>query len=106
MAQLASFYIASTTAGMSWHVYSFKPDRGPAYIAATEGTRVPSSIGDGYSFTCDLLGSRKYKQEVLGGRATKANIIKATKLILSEMAMAGVIKKTDLIDPKNQPVTA
>jgi hypothetical protein len=84
---------------MVWCISSYKPSGQPAYVSASEGTLTEYSQGK--AFSCELFSCRKFRREVAGGRATKAAITDAVRLMLSEMAAAGVIKKTALVEHRS-----
>jgi hypothetical protein len=90
MAELRPLYIASTTPGMAWRIGSHKPANRAAYVIANEGR----GSGDG-CWSCDLMGCRKFRREVEGGRATRRALTDEVRLLLLEMHAAGVIARKE-----------
>jgi hypothetical protein len=75
---------------MVWRVTSHKPNGKPAYVSAYEGRDA-----NGGAWSCDLMGCRRFRREVAGGRATRRALTDEVRLLLIEMNAAGAIARKD-----------
>jgi hypothetical protein len=91
MAELDPYYILSTETGMIWCFSSYKT-AGIAYVSAYEGEGTPFG-----SWSCDLMGCRKFRQELPGGRVSRSALRDAVQALLQQMQEAGVIENRDTL---------
>lgn len=82
-------YLPSTTPGMTWSVYTYKPDGRPGYACASEGVY---EVGDnGFnSFTTRLFQDRVIRENI-PGRMTVKNRNAGLKVLIDKMTEAGMI---------------
>ena len=84
-------YIPSTTPGMTWSVYTYKPQGRPGYACASEGVYEPAGDGKSFSsFTTVLFQDRVIREDVQGRMTVKARNA-ALHRLFSRMVEAGMI---------------
>ena len=84
-------YIPSTTPGMTWSVYTYKPDGRPGYACASEGVYEPAGDGEQFSsFTTRLFQDRVIRMPI-AGRMTVKNRNAGLKALFDKMTEDGMI---------------
>ena len=85
-------YIPSTTPGKVWSIYTYKPERGPAYASACEGV-----LGDG-SFTTEIhlgVASHPATRVSIQAPATAKRKAAALEQLKTQLVEAGLAASLD-----------
>ena len=85
-------YIPSTTPGKVWSIYTYKPERGPAYASACEGV-----LGDGF-FTTELhlgVASHPATRVSIQAPATAKRKAAALEQLKTQLVEAGLAASLD-----------
>lgn len=96
MAKLKSLFVRSRTEGMTWKIYSYKPQGRPVGIYACEGELESTDTQGVTFFRTTLFKTRRHSITVAGGRATKRALYDAARELLRQMADSGYIYPDDV----------